>query len=101
MAEFQTIIKERERMCNAHGNTCDGCPLSRIRRKSEIICTLFMIKDPEEAEEIIMKWAAEHPFKSNGNKFEEIFGVPFWAISCGVTPAISEWLKSEYKEDKK
>ena len=101
MAEFVKVITEKNRMCNAHGNSCDGCPLSRIRRKSETICTMFMIKDPEESEEIIMKWAAEHPFKSNGTKFLEVFGVPFWAISCGVTPAISEWLNSEYKEVKK
>ena len=101
MAEFQTIIKERERMCNAHGSSCDGCPLSRIHRKSETICTLFMIRDPKEAEIIIMQWAAEHPPVTNGAKFEEIFGVPFWAVSCGVMPAISEWLKSEYKEAKK
>ena len=101
MAEFQTIIKERERMCNAHGSSCDGCPLSPIHRKSETICTLFIIKDPKEAEELIMKWSAEHPIMTNGAKFEEIFGVPFLAISCGVTPAISEWLKSEYKEAKK
>lgn len=101
MAEFQTIIKERERMCNAHGNKCDGCPLSRIRRKSETLCVLFMIRDPKEAEEIIMKWAAEHPLVTNGAKFEEIFGVQFWDISCGVTPEISKWLRSEYKEAKK
>lgn len=48
-----------------------------------------------------MKWAAEHPIKTNGTKFCEVFGVPFWAISCGVTPAISKWLRSEYKEAKK
>ena len=101
MAEFQTIIEERERMCNAHGSSCDGCPLSRIRRKSETICTLFMIKDPKEAEIIIMKWAEEHPLVTNGAKFEEVFGVPFWAISCGVTPEISKWLRSEYKEPEK
>ena len=101
MAEFQTIIKERERMCNAHGSSCDGCPLSQIHRKSETTCILFIIKNPTKAEEIIMQWAAEHPVVTNGAKFEEIFGVPFWAISCGVTPAISKWLRSEYKEDKK
>lgn len=101
MAEFQTVIKERERMCHAHGNSCEGCPISRIRRNSETLCTLFMIKNPEEAEKIIMKWAEEHPPVTNGEKFVEIFGAPFWAVSCGVTLAISKGLKSEYKETKK
>lgn len=98
MAEFQTVIKERERMCKAHGNSCEGCPISRINRKSEALCTLFMIKNPEEAEEIILQWAKEHSPVTNGKKFKEIFGVPFWAISHGSTPDISEWLSSEYKE---
>jgi hypothetical protein len=60
-----------------------------------------MFEHPDEFDEIIMKWAAEHPLVTNGAKFEEIFGVPFWAISCGVTPAISKWLRSEYKEAEK
>ena len=93
MAEFQKIIKERERMCNAHGIRCEGCPLSRIRRKSETICTLFMIKDPEEAEEILMKWAAENPFKTNGAKFREVFGYDFVQAMHA-----DDWYNAEYKE---
>lgn len=99
MAEFQTVIKERERMCNCF-DFCVHCPLRKVQKRS-VLCRDWTFRNPAEAEQIIMQWAAEHPLVTNGAKFEEIFGVPFWAISCGVTPAISKWLRSEYKEAEK
>lgn len=101
MAEFVKVVTEKSRMCAAHGECCNGCPLAAESRRSNIPCPIFLEESPKEAEEIIMRWAAEHPLVTNGAKFEEIFGVPFWDISCGVTPAISKWLRSEYKEAKK
>ena len=99
MAEFQTVLKERERMCDSFLG-CMRCPLSK-GQIGNMACRDRTFNNPEEAEKIIMQWAADHPLVTNGVKFEEIFGVPFWAISCGVTPAISKWLRSEYKEAKK
>ena len=93
MAEFKTVVKNYKRMCDSY-KVCEGCPLT----KYESTCARFMIEYPEKAEHIIMQWAVENPIKTNGNKFEEIFGYPFWAVSCGATSAISQWLKSEYKE---
>ena len=101
MAEFVKVVTEKNRMCAAHNECCTGCPLSAKSRGTEITCSIFLKESPEEAEEIIMQWAAEHPVITNGAKFEEVFGVPFWAISCVVTPAISKWLGSEYEEAKK
>lgn len=97
MAEFQTVMAQAARMCKSH-EICGSCPIRKNRATS---CRAFMFEHPDEFEEILMQWAAEHPFKSNGTKFCEVFGVPFWAISCGVTPAISKWLRSEYKEAEK
>ena len=96
MAEFAKVAAEMTRMCGHYEGFCKECPLGFAAS-----CRNWVIGQPEEAEEIIMKWAEEHPFKSNGTKFSEVFGVPFWAVSCGVTPAISKWLRSEYKEAKK
>jgi hypothetical protein len=96
MAEFAKVAAEMTRMCGHYEGFCKECPLGFAAS-----CRNWVIGQPEEAEEIIMKWAAEHPLVTNEAKFEEIFGVPFWAISCRVTPAISEWIKSEYKEAKK
>ena len=93
MADFKTVMEQAARMCKSYEN-CRSCPVGKIRT---VNCRKFIFDHPDEFEEIIMKWAAEHPFKSNGTKFVEIFGVQFWAITCGVTPAISKWLRSEYK----
>ena len=98
MAEFQTVMTQAARMCNSN-KLCASCCLSRKNRR--VSCRAFMFEHPDEFEEIVLQWAKEHPLVTNGAKFEEIFGVPFWAISCGVTPAISEWLRSEYKEAEK
>lgn len=101
MADFQSVMKERKRMCNKirESGACTDCPISaNMRHNKGVYCLTFTVDCPEEAEELIMKWSAEHPIMTNGAKFEEIFGVPFWATSCGVTSAISQWLKSEYKE---
>ena len=97
MAEFQTVMAQAARMCSSH-KLCASCP---IKKNCVTSCRVFMFEHPDRFEEIVLQWAKEHPVVTNGAKFEEIFGVPFWAISCGVTPAISEWLKSEYKEAKK
>ena len=97
MAEFQTVMEQAARMCSSH-KLCTSC---LIGKKRVVSCRAFMFEHPDEFEEIITQWAAEHPLVTNGAKFEEIFGVPFWAISCGVTPEISKWLRSEYNEAKK
>ena len=96
MAEFAKVAAEMTRMCRCYAGFCKECPLGFAAS-----CRNWVTSHPKEAEEIIMQWAAEHPLVTNGAKFEEIFGVPFWAISCGVTPAISKWLRSEYKEAEK
>ena len=96
MAEFAKVAAEMTRMCRCYAGFCKECPLGFAAS-----CKNWVLAQSAEAEQIIMQWAAEHPVVTNGAKFEEIFGVPFWAISCGVTPAISKWLRSEYKEAKK
>lgn len=99
MAEFVKVVTEKSRMCESF-KLCSKCPL-RKEQEPDIQCQTWVVDHPEETERIVMQWAAEHPLVTNGTKFLEVFGVPFWAISCGVTPEISKWLRSEYKEVKK
>ena len=96
MAEFVKVAAELTRMCRHYEGFCKECPLGFAAS-----CRNWVTSQPKKAEEVIMEWAEENPPKINGAKFEEIFGVPFWAISWGVTPVISKWLRSEYKEAKK
>jgi len=93
MAEFVKVATEMARMCRHYEGFCKECPLGHA-----VSCHNWMLSHPKEAEEIIMKWAAENQPKTNGNKFEEIFGYPFCVVSCGSISAISQWLKSEYRE---
>lgn len=72
MAEFTEIMKQKKRMCEKYyKNNCAYCPLEDF---VEINCDAEINANPQEAEEIIMKWAEEHPTQSNADKFKEVFG---------------------------
>lgn len=108
MAEFTEVIKQRKRMCKAFV-WCNECPLGT----SEENCRELVNKKPKEAEEIIMKWAAEHPAMTNAEKFREVFGTKVITergcdgircpgagdeyIPCEICPYYGFWEK-EYKE---
>ena len=97
MAEFQKVISEWNRMCNYY----DECTPCLIRKASgnvvgETTCTLWVRNHPEEIERIIMQWAAEHPIKTNGMKFNEVFGYRF-ADKIKTPEDIMTWLFEEYK----
>ena len=71
MAEYSKVMEERNRMCDYYcknygiGEECSlECPLSGknnpdLRYYSG--CDEFLYKEAEKAEQIIMKWADEHP----------------------------------------
>lgn len=94
MAEFQTVIRERKRMCKQIGD-CSKCPISFLNNKS-LFCITFMQESPEDAERIIMQWADEHPLMTNRRKFEEVFGFTP-ATMFEVNPGNADWLDEEYK----
>lgn len=92
MAEFQKIAKEYQRLCDAF-ETCEGCPLVDLVKTTPNCETGVFRRYPEEAEDIIMQWAVEHPIKTNRDKFREVFG-----MDLVVTGDTSKWLDEEYKE---
>ena len=96
MAEFMTVMREYDRMCNKCMN-CKSCPISSTNNGSGSWCRMFVIKFPEEAERIIMQWASENQIVTNRRKFEEVFGFDiierFSFYECN-----KEWLNKEYKE---
>ena len=90
MSEFKKVMQERQRMCNSYRSCCQ----CRINAVLNDICAVWITKNPEEAERIIMEWAARHPVKTNRMKFEEVFGV-----DC-TEPILCDfdgWLDAEYK----
>ena len=69
MAEFVTVVKELQRLCI--GNTCQNCPLGQNGLYA--YCNDFIKGRSSEVEEIIMKWAKEHPRKTLRDRFFELF----------------------------
>lgn len=114
MSEFVEVMKQRERICEFYD--CENCPISSFVNRTEKHCSSYMSENPQEAEEIIMKWAKEHPIMTNGEKFKEImldtFGVDVFPNRMGCQGVVCPRGKScndceyngfwgqEYKENK-
>lgn len=88
MAEFVKVATEMARMCRRYDGFCKECPLGFA-----LSCRNWVTSHPKEAEEIIMKWAAENPPKTNGAKFREVFGYDFVRAVYA-----DDWYNAEYKE---
>lgn len=64
MAEFQEVMKQRDRMCKHYLSTdhnCENCPLDKARKSTILQCFRYIAEYYQEAENVIMSWAAEHP----------------------------------------
>lgn len=60
MAEFQKVMKQAKRMCDAQED-CEVCPLGK---KLDCVCVLSdaaMMMDADKIERIVMDWAEKHP----------------------------------------
>ena len=65
MAEFQKVMKQAKRMCEAH-ICCHECPLNGIERANGVNKTLRCVAavcddEVERLEQIVMDWAEKHP----------------------------------------
>lgn len=97
MAEFQEVAKIYDRLCESY-DECYKCPMFRNRDKNDPIACRYwtLIVDPETAEEIILRWGKEHPIKTNGMKFRDVFGKPYEHL-FEANAFIKQWLSQEYK----
>lgn len=102
MAEFQEVAKMYDRLCKSY-DECYKCPMFRNRDKiapiknDSISCRFWtLIIDPKTAEEVILHWDKEHPIKTNGMKFREVFGQPYEHL-FEANEFIKQWLSQEYK----
>lgn len=112
MAEFLEVMKHRKRMCDALKQDCGSCGLCSDINNRYISCNKFILDYSEQAEEIIMKWAKEHPVKTNADKFKEVFGYdaeldtcPVECLECAFDFStgcnnckLNDFWKQEYKE---
>ena len=85
MAEFQEVIKQYKRMCKS--TQCCKCDIYHSCGENLSRCPLFIYDNPQKVEEIIMRWAAEHP--------ESVYPTWYaWLKDMGVTfhDAESSWI---------
>lgn len=71
-------FKEKARMVKASSNgscriICENCDLSYYKNGRKINCVCFEKLYPEEAVDIVKKWAEEHPLKTCAQVFFEKF----------------------------
>lgn len=53
--------------------TCDNCPMCATRNGINSSCDDLLIKNPDKANEIILKWCEEHPIKTRQSEFLKMF----------------------------
>ena len=96
MAEFKEVMKQFNRMCDEN-KWCNTCQINTNR--TIYTCFRWLTENPTKGEEIIMKWAEEHPLITNNDKIKEIFGLDFKSTFT-ASPWTLEWLDEQYKEPK-
>lgn len=89
MTEFQEVCKHLKRMCGQYGNNCIKCPL-----EDKDFCSLSAgdrtAETYKKAEEIVMKWAAEHPEPVYPTWWEWLASIG--AVTRKVTPGAASTL---------
>lgn len=71
---YVEVMKNKNRMCK-EVTDCEMCPLGHKHNGHKMLCSKLASNYPEEAQEIIMKWAEAHKVKTNLDVFCEMFGV--------------------------
>lgn len=78
MMDAVEFLKEKDRMCRAicivggFVGRGDKCEIERQRERGQT-CGGYMINHPEEAVEIVERWAKEHPRKTRQSEFLKMF----------------------------
>ena len=94
------------KLCNSYNEKecIEKCPLHFNQNKYGVRCEVILKKHPSEAETILKQWAAEHPVKTNRDKFVELFGEiqkydDGCEHHCATVPCQScDWWHQEYVE---
>lgn len=113
MAEFQDVMKQFDRMCNAHAG-CIDCPLhrphDRLYRVSDECTVATFINKPDYIEHIVLEWAEKHPEPVYETWLEFIkrfeTGMPksdkdfiYWMGTTPIPADVAQKLKIKPKEE--
>lgn len=68
----KATIYDYARMCKAFKNNCGICPLGIGNNGANELCAKLVMKHPDKANEIIIKWCKEHHVETRQDKFLKI-----------------------------
>jgi len=89
MKEFNPLY-EYARMCETHGETCEGCPLENPTDRWDDKCsTDYVVEHIDEVNNLIRKWAETHPEKPKKTRHSEFLKLfpkadPLNIIPCNI-----------------
>ena len=69
----KATIYDYARICKAFKNKCGICPMSIGNNGANELCAKLIMRFPDEANEIILKWCKEHPIETRQDRFLKMF----------------------------
>lgn len=91
----KATIYDYARMCK-NIKKCEDCPLGVNNNGEGIACSYLMMKVPDKANEIILKWCKEHPIKTRQSELLKMF--PNAKIdNCGTFILCPQWVDKDFK----
>lgn len=71
----ENLFEAYARMCNSFEFCLSGCPMYSITMvaSDRDSCQRFLVERTKEAEQIITKWAEEHPIKTRQDVYLQLF----------------------------
>ena len=89
-------VYDYARMCKKI-NECEDCPLGTKNNGDGIACSFLMMKAPDKANEIILKWCEEHPVETRQDRFLKMF--PNAKVDDGVLVCCPKWVDKDFRCD--
>lgn len=92
----KATIYDYARMCKFH-KECANCPLIYKKTHCES-CNIFIGKNPDKANEIILKWCEEHPVETRQDRLLKMF--PHSETdNDGVLVCCPKWVDKDFRCD--
>ena len=83
----KTTINDYARMCKAFKHKCGICPMGIGNNGAKELCTKLIMRFPDEANEIILKWCEEHPVETRQSELLKAFpNVPIDFETVSICP---------------
>lgn len=92
----KATIYDYARMCKVFKNDCSICPMSIDNNGTNELCVKLVMKFPDKANEIILKWCEEHPVETRRDRLLKTF--PNAKIdNCGIPIFCPRWVDKDFK----